>query len=104
MKKLLFYILAIFALVLLSCEKEPETTTGNITFYMTEKSTWTIYVNGVNKGNLKSTTQMPVCGDPIFLNMSLPVGTHSYQLKSGYASSQKTFVVKPGCQQIRCTP
>jgi len=109
MKKLFFFLVIIFTLIACSKDGKETTETGQITFYriynVNNPGQWNLILDGVDKGSLKSTTQMPVCADPGFITLTLSVGTHKYYLKSSiYASGNvKNFSIETGCHQLSCT-
>ena len=105
MKRICPSILLMFFLI--TCSTGEKETSGQVTFYMINISgRWNLVLDGADKGNVKSTSQMPVCADPEFLTLTLSVGSHKYYLKSldGYASGNShNFSVNSGCHQLKCT-
>ena len=101
-------MLLMFLFISCTKTKDEKETTGKVTFYAINlTSRWDLILDGTDKGSIKSTSQMPVCGDPLFINVTLSIGTHNYKLKSldGYASGPaKDFSVSSGCHQFRCMP
>ena len=107
MKYLLLLILSISSF---ACSKKddnstPSATSGQVTFYMgATTSHWNLMVDGVDKGALKGTTQMPVCSDPAFITLTLSIGSHSIDTKSmdGYAwGNPVSYTVTEGCHQYK---
>ena len=102
MKKII--LLAVIAFAAAACEKETDPQNGTVTFYTTSAHRYSIIIDGVECGNIKNTSQMPVCGDPAFWPKTLSAGKHTVDAKSldGYAwGNPKTINVKANdCIQV----
>lgn len=98
---------ALLVVLCYSCEQTPPSGgsgTGTATVYTLSTSSWSLIIDGKDYGKIRKATQMPVCGDPIFQNIKLSAGTHSFDAKSldGYAWGQPKNVNIPagGCIQV----
>jgi len=96
----------LIALILCSCEKKSnEPTTGKATIYATSPNNWSLIIDGKEYGKIKNASQMPVCGDPAFQNITLSAGMHSFDAKSldGYAwgSPKSINIPAGGCIQVK---
>lgn len=106
MKKIIIVLLVLFSL---SCSKEEDNgnvnqPTGKVTFYTTSTYNWSLIVDGKEYGQIKYASQMPVCGDPNFQNLSLKAGQHTVDAKSldGYAwgNPKSIYVISGECIQV----
>lgn len=107
-KRYLLAILFLSALLVFSCENgqgSNESTTGVVTVYTTSPSKWSLIIDGKEYGKIKNASQMPVCGDPDFQNITLSAGSHSFDAKSlnGYAWGNPKNIDVPsgGCKQVK---
>lgn len=98
----------VISICISSCKKEDKAVpsrTGTATFYTLSNDNWSLILDGVEKGKIKNTTQMPVCGDAVFQVFTLSAGTHTVDAKSldGFAwGHQKTITISSGgCVQIQ---
>ena len=124
----------IIALMFFSCEKieepieEPiiDPNKGTVTFWTTEFSIetinchgWILWVDGVKIGLIKkpyeirTTDEIPVCGDTTFTNLFLMKGQHSYYMTLSipaqpppnyFVSQTYSFdIIAGGCTVVRVT-
>ena len=103
-------IIVFYILFSLSCSKEEDNNNinqdyGSVTFYTTSTYNWSLIVDGKEYGQIEYATQMPVCGDTDFQNLSLKTGSHTVDAKSldGYAwGDPKTiYVISGKCIQVK---
>ena len=116
--------------LLFSCEKDILTETdpnkGNVTFWTSEASGeveildyrdtgWVLFVDNVRIGSINKpydihkTSEIPVCGDNRFTNMTLEKGQHQYYMTRlitglNYLVSQTYYfdIKAEGCVIVRC--
>ncbi|MEI6575757.1 MAG: hypothetical protein WCO63_06215 [Bacteroidota bacterium] len=95
----------LIAMLILSQACKKDSGNGKVTFYTTDQSNWALIVDGKEHGSLKHATQMPVCGDPAFQNLSLSPGNHTVDARNlnGQAwGNPKTIIVKSNdCMQVK---
>jgi hypothetical protein len=104
--RLKIWKITIIILLTIACEKQSEKGFGTITVYTTSSQNWSVIIDGREYGKVKKASQMPVCSDPAFMNISLSAGDHKFVAKSldGYAWDAKKYktvrVIADECKQV----
>jgi len=108
MGKLLIIVVLLFLFyVFYACEKQENQGTGSVTVYTLSNQSWSLIIDGKEYGKIKKATQMPVCGDPGYQNITLATGNYKFVAKSldGHAWDMNSYILvrveKGQCKQVR---
>lgn len=102
--RLKFWKFTIIILLTIACEKQSEKGFGNVTVYTTSSQGWSVIIDGREYGKVKKASQMPVCRDPAFMNITLSAGNHKFVAKSldghAWGTSKGVTVIADECKQV----